>query len=69
MIRSLRTRFFLIVWPLVVAATIGLGWYFGRWTRVEIRRSRQGGTVRLHFHSEEELIRLYELLMSKGGRS
>lgn len=38
MIRSLRTRFFLIVWPLVVAATVGVGWYLSRWTRVEMRR-------------------------------
>ena len=29
-------------------------------TRVEIQRGRRGGTVRLHFHSEEELMRLYE---------
>jgi ParB family chromosome partitioning protein len=34
-------------------------------TRVEIRRRRKGGVLRIHFHSEEELIRLYELLM--GG--
>ncbi|MFV1986626.1 MAG: sensor histidine kinase [Gemmatimonadota bacterium] len=38
MFRSLRVRFFLIVWPLVVAATVGVGWYFGRWTRVELHR-------------------------------
>ncbi len=38
-------------------------------TRVEIHRGRRGGTVRLHFHSEEELIRLYELLMGQRGRS
>lgn len=36
-------------------------------TRVEIRRGRRGGTVRLHFHSEEELMRLYELLMGRRG--
>ena len=36
-------------------------------TRVEIRRSRRGGTVRLHFHSEEELMRLYDLLMDQKG--
>ncbi len=35
-------------------------------TRVEIRRQGEGGTLRIHFHSEEELIRLYELLMGKG---
>jgi ParB family chromosome partitioning protein len=38
-------------------------------TRVEIRRGRRGGTVSLHFHSEEELMRLYELLMGQKGRS
>lgn len=38
-------------------------------TRVEIHRGRRGGTVRLHFHSEDELIRLYELLMGQRGRS
>ncbi|HEX9669103.1 MAG TPA: ParB/RepB/Spo0J family partition protein [Thermoanaerobaculia bacterium] len=34
-------------------------------TRVEIHRRGKGGTLRIHFHSEEELIRLYEALM--GG--
>jgi ParB family chromosome partitioning protein len=33
-------------------------------TRVEIARRGAGGTVRLHFHSEEELIRLYDLLLA-----
>lgn len=32
-------------------------------TRVEIRRKRRGGSVRIHFHSEEELMRLFDLLM------
>ncbi len=36
-------------------------------TRVEIRRQGQGGRLQIHFHSEEELMRLYELLMEKGG--
>ena len=31
-------------------------------TRVEIRRSRRGGVVQIHFGSEEELMRLYERL-------
>jgi ParB family chromosome partitioning protein len=35
-------------------------------TRVEIRRKGKGGRLELHFHSEEELMRLYELLMEKG---
>jgi ParB family chromosome partitioning protein len=34
-------------------------------TRVEIRRSGRGGTVRIHFHSEEELIRLHEILLGQ----
>jgi ParB family chromosome partitioning protein len=38
-------------------------------TKVEIRRRRGGaGEVRLHFHSEEELMRLYDLLMQRGER-
>lgn len=32
-------------------------------TRVEIQRKKKGGIVRIHFHSEEELIRLYDHLM------
>lgn len=35
-------------------------------TRVEIRRKKKGGLVQIHFHSEEELMRLYELLMDRG---
>ncbi|MEM7050197.1 MAG: ParB/RepB/Spo0J family partition protein [Acidobacteriota bacterium] len=35
-------------------------------TRVEIHRRGKGGTLRLHFHTEEELMRLYDLLISKG---
>lgn len=35
-------------------------------TKVEIQRRGRGGTVKLHFHSEEELIRLYDLLMEAG---
>jgi ParB family chromosome partitioning protein len=34
-------------------------------TRVEIRRAGKGGTVRIHFHSEEELIRIHELLTER----
>lgn len=36
-------------------------------TKVEIRRGGRGGTVRIHFHSEEELIRLYDQLMERGA--
>jgi ParB family chromosome partitioning protein len=32
-------------------------------TRVEIHRRGKGGHLRVHFHSEEELIRIYEYLM------
>jgi ParB family chromosome partitioning protein len=35
-------------------------------TKVEIRRRGTGGTVQLHFSSEEELMRLYDLLLSIG---
>ena len=35
-------------------------------TRVEIRRRGTGGAVQIHFHSEDELMRLYDLLMDKG---
>ena len=36
-------------------------------TKVEIHRKGKGGTVRLHFYSEEELMRLYEFLLQPGG--
>jgi ParB family transcriptional regulator, chromosome partitioning protein len=35
-------------------------------TRVEIRRRGKGGLLQIHFHSEEELMRLYDLLMERG---
>ena len=34
-------------------------------TRVEIRRHAKGGVLNLHFHSEDELMRLYDLLMDR----
>ena len=34
-------------------------------TRVEIRRRGKGGDLRIHFHSEEELMRLYDVLMER----
>lgn len=36
-------------------------------TRVEIERRGKGGTIRIHFHSEEELIRLYERITDPTG--
>ena len=36
-------------------------------TRIEIRRRGEGGTLAIHFHSEEELMRIYDLLMAAGG--
>jgi ParB family chromosome partitioning protein len=36
-------------------------------TRVEIERRGKGGIVKVHFHSEEELIRLFERLTERGG--
>jgi ParB family transcriptional regulator, chromosome partitioning protein len=35
-------------------------------TRVEIRRQGKGGHLRIHFHSEEELMRLYDVLIERG---
>ena len=35
-------------------------------TRVDIRRRGKGGVLQIHFHSEEELIRLYDVLMERG---
>jgi ParB family chromosome partitioning protein len=37
-------------------------------TKVEIARRGRGGFLKIHFHSEEELMRLYDLLMQRGGR-
>ena len=34
-------------------------------TKVDIKRKRRGGTIRIHFHSEDELMRLYELLIDR----
>ncbi|HXU32029.1 MAG TPA: ParB/RepB/Spo0J family partition protein [Thermoanaerobaculia bacterium] len=38
-------------------------------TRIEIRRRGKGGQLQVHFHSEEELIRLYDLLMGRAEES
>ncbi|HWM91406.1 MAG TPA: ParB/RepB/Spo0J family partition protein [Thermoanaerobaculia bacterium] len=35
-------------------------------TRVEIRRRGKGGVLQVHFHSEEELMRLYDFLVERG---
>ena len=35
-------------------------------TRVEIRRQGKGGHLRIYFHSEEELMRLYDVLIERG---
>ena len=35
-------------------------------TRVEIKRQGKGGHLRLHFHSEEELMRLFDVLIERG---
>jgi ParB family chromosome partitioning protein len=37
-------------------------------TRVEIERRGKGGVIRVHFHSEEELMRIFELLAVKPPR-
>lgn len=36
-------------------------------TKVQISRKRKGGVLRIHFHSEDELIRLYERLVQSEG--
>jgi ParB family chromosome partitioning protein len=36
-------------------------------TKVEIQRRGKGGVVRIHFHSEEELIGLFERFTQRGG--
>jgi ParB family chromosome partitioning protein len=35
-------------------------------TRVEIKRQGKGGHLRVHFHSEEELMRLFDVLIERG---
>ena len=35
-------------------------------TKVEIRRRGKGGLLQIHFHSEEELMRLYDELIERG---
>jgi ParB family chromosome partitioning protein len=32
-------------------------------TKVEVKRRKRGGVMEIHYHSEEELIRIYDLLM------
>lgn len=36
-------------------------------TKVEIRRRGRGGVIHIHYHSEEELMRLYDTLASRAG--
>ncbi len=36
-------------------------------TKVEILRKGRGGQVRVHFHSEEELMRIYDLMVGRGS--
>ena len=38
-------------------------------TKVEIERRGRGGVIRIHFHSEEELMRIYETLATRTERS
>ncbi len=37
-------------------------------TKVEIDRRGRGGVIRIHFHSEEELMRLFDLLHERGAK-
>jgi len=34
-------------------------------TRIKLKRKKKGGLLEIHFHSEEELIRIVDLLMSR----
>ena len=36
-------------------------------SKVEILRKGRGGQVRVHFHSEEELMRIYDLMVGRGS--
>ena len=36
-------------------------------TKVEILRRKTGGLIRIHFHTEEELMRLYDLIVGQEG--
>jgi ParB family chromosome partitioning protein len=36
-------------------------------TKVEIRRQGRGGRILVRFHDEEELMRLFDLFMGRGG--
>jgi len=36
-------------------------------TKVQIKRRGKGGDVRIYFHNEEELMRIYELLVDEQG--
>lgn len=36
-------------------------------TKVEIRRRGKGGDIRIYFHSEESLMRIFDQLMKRGG--
>lgn len=36
-------------------------------TKVEIQRKKKGGLIRIHFHSENELIRLFDRLTNEGS--
>ena len=36
-------------------------------TKVDIARRGRGGVIRIHYHSEEELMRLYDLLSQRAG--
>lgn len=37
-------------------------------TKIEIDRRRRGGTIRIHFGNEEELIRLFEQITGRGRK-
>jgi len=35
-------------------------------TRIKLKRKKKGGYLEIHFHSEEDLIRIVDLMMPRG---
>lgn len=34
-------------------------------TRIKVKRKKRGGAIEIHFHSDEELIRIVDLLLAR----
>ncbi len=57
MLSSLRVRFFIVVWTLLVAGLVGLGLLLGRWSTIEISRvSAEARVDRMMGESHRNLI-------------